>query len=93
VLFRHTMRNALGPIVVIIGLSIPTLLGGALIVEEVFNYQGLGFETIVAVGNLDLPTVLGITLLVTIATVLGNIAADLGLAVINPRVRIEGAAR
>ena len=74
VLFRHTMRNALGPIVVIIGLSIPLLLSGALIVEDLFNYQGLGYETVYAATNYDLYTVLGITIVVTIATVLGNIA-------------------
>lgn len=93
VLFRHTMRNALGPIVVIIGLSIPALLSGALIVEEVFNYQGLGYETVYAANNLDLYTVLGITVVVTMATVAGNILADIGLVVINPRVRIEGRAQ
>jgi peptide/nickel transport system permease protein len=93
VLFRHTMRNALGPIVVIIGLSIPILLSGALIVEELFNYQGLGYETIAASGLGDIYTVLGITILVTVATVIGNLAADIALAVLNPRVRIEGASR
>jgi peptide/nickel transport system permease protein len=93
VLFRHTMRNALGPIVVIIGLSVPLLLSGALIVEDVFNYAGIGNETLYAASNQDLPTILGITIVVTIATVIGNIAADIGLAIINPRVRIEGSAR
>ena len=87
------MRNALGPIVTIIGLSIPALLSGALIVEVVFNYAGLGFETLFAAVNLDLPTILGVTIVVTIATVVGNLVADLGLTVINPRIRIEGSAR
>jgi peptide/nickel transport system permease protein len=93
VLLRHTMRNALGPIVVIIGLSIPLLLSGTLIVEDVFNYGGIGQETLFAADNVDLPTILGITMVVTIATVIGNIAADIGLAILNPRVRIEGSAR
>jgi peptide/nickel transport system permease protein len=93
VLFRHTMRNALAPIVIIIGLSIPALLSGALIVEEVFNYQGLGYETVQASLNQDVPIILGITIVVTILTVLGNLLADLGLVVINPRVRIEGSVR
>jgi len=93
VLFRHTMRNSLGPIVVIIGLYIPALLSGALIVEVVFNYEGLGLELRTASGLGDLYAILGITLLVTIATIIGNILADIGLAIINPRVRIEGSAR
>jgi peptide/nickel transport system permease protein len=88
VLIHHTMRNALGPIVVIIGLSIPALLSGALIVEDVFNYAGLGYETVVAASAQDTYVILGITILVTAATVLGNLVADLALALINPRVRL-----
>jgi peptide/nickel transport system permease protein len=90
VLWRHAFRNALGPIVTILGLSLPALFGGALIIEDVFNYQGLGIETVNAAVNADIPTVLGITLLVAIFTLLGNLAADLALGLINPRIRIEG---
>jgi peptide/nickel transport system permease protein len=93
ILFKHTMRNALGPIVVIIGLSIPVLLSGALIVENVFNYGGIGVKTIDAANNVDVYLILGITIVVTIATIIGNILADVGLAVLNPRVRIEGSAK
>jgi peptide/nickel transport system permease protein len=93
VLFRHAMRNALGPIVIIIGLSIPALLSGALITEEVFNYVGLGFITVQSALNQDVYTILGITVVVTAATVVGNLVADFALAFINPRIRIEGSAR
>ena len=89
-LFRHAFRNALGPIIVILGLSIPTLIGGALIIESVFNYGGLGIQTLTAVQNLDVPTVLGITLLVSILTLIGNLLADVFLGLVNPRIRIEG---
>jgi peptide/nickel transport system permease protein len=90
ILLRHTMRNAMGPIVVILGLSIPILLSGALIVENLFIYPGLGFETVSASLNGDIYTVLAITVLVTIATIAGNFAADIGLGLLNPRIRIEG---
>ncbi len=90
VLYRHTLRNALGPVVIIIGLSVPVLVSGALIVELLFNYEGLGYETLFASMNGDVYTVLGITILVTAATVVCNLAADIGLGIINPRVRIEG---
>lgn len=90
VLYRHTMRNALGPIVIIIGLSVPVLFSGALIVELLFNYVGLGYETWYAANNGDVYTVLGVTIIVTAATVICNLAADIGLGIINPRVRIEG---
>lgn len=92
VLFRHTMRNALGPIVTILGLYIPALLGGALIVEEVFNYKGIGVETVYSISNNDTYTVLAITVILTVMTVVGNLLADLGLGIINPRVRIEASA-
>ncbi|MGB8180363.1 MAG: ABC transporter permease [Acidimicrobiales bacterium] len=90
VLFRHAMRNALGPIVTILGLALPGLLGGALIVESVFNYSGLGIQTVNAATNVDIPTVLGITLLATILTLTGNFLADILLGVVNPRIRIQG---
>jgi len=93
VLFRHAFRNALGPIVTILGLSIPGLLGGALIIESVFNYEGLGIQTVNAATNVDVPTVLGITLLVSLLTLLGNLLADVMLGIVNPRIRIEGTAR
>lgn len=92
-LFRHAFRNALGPIITILGLSIPALLGGALIVEEVFNYGGLGVQTVAAAANLDIPIVLGITLLVSILTLAGNLMADVALGLVNPRIRIEGNTR
>ena len=92
VLFNHAFRNALGPIITILGLSIPALFGGALIIESVFNYAGLGIETVDAALNLDVPTVLGITLLVSIFTLMGNLLADIVLGIVNPRIRIEGAA-
>lgn len=90
VLFKHAFRNALGPIITIIGLTIPGLFGGALIIEEVFNYQGVGYETVYSAQYNDIPTVLGITLLITIFTLLGNLLADVGLGIVNPRIRVEG---
>jgi peptide/nickel transport system permease protein len=91
VLWRHAFRNALGPIVTILGLSIPGLFGGALIIEYVFNYAGLGLQTLNAALTFDVPTVLGITILVSVFTLLGNLAADVALGVIDPRLRIQGA--
>ncbi len=89
-LFRHSFRNALGPIIIILGLYIPGLLGGAVVIESVFNYSGLGIQLVGAATGLDVPTVLGITLLVSILTLLGNLFADIMLGVVNPRIRIEG---
>ncbi len=93
VLFKHAFRNALGPIVTILGLSVPGLLGGAIVIESVFNYGGLGYETVNAALSGDVNVVLGITLLVSILTLLGNLLADVGLGLVNPRIRIEGSTR
>ncbi|MHB2029097.1 MAG: ABC transporter permease [Acidimicrobiales bacterium] len=90
VLFRHAFRNALGPIVTILGLSIPALFGGALIIEYVFNYSGLGAQTLNAALDFDVPTVLGITVLVSFFTLLGNLLADITLGFVDPRIRIQG---
>ena len=64
-----------------------------MIIESVFNYEGLGIQTVFAAENLDVPTVLGITLLVAILTLLGNLLADIALGLVNPRIRIEGTAK
>jgi peptide/nickel transport system permease protein len=92
-LLHHTFRNALGPIITLLGLYIPLLLSGALIVESVFNYSGLGIQTVTAATDLDVPVVLGITLLVAMLTVAGNLMADVALGLANPQIRIEGTGR
>jgi peptide/nickel transport system permease protein len=89
-LIHHTIRNALGPIVIILGLYFPGILGGAVVIESVFNYSGLGIQIVTAALDLDVPTVLGITLLVAILTLLGNLMADVALGIVNPRIRIQG---
>ena len=78
------------PIITIVGLTIPALFSGALIVEQVFNYEGVGYETVYSTQNNDFPTVLGITLLITFFTIIGNLLADIGLGIVNPRIRVEG---
>lgn len=83
----HVLRNALIPVVTLLGLSLPALFAGALIVESVFNYPGMGFlfwqEAIVR----DYPVLLGVTLVVAVATVVGSLLADIAYAVLDPRVK------
>jgi peptide/nickel transport system permease protein len=90
VLFRHAFRNAVLPTITILGLSLPALFGGALITEQVFNYPGMGQLTITSTNSRDVPVVMGLTLLVTVATVVGNLLADVGLAIADPRIRLTG---
>jgi len=87
VLFRHGLRNALIPIITLLGLSLPTIVGGALITETVFNFPGMGLLTTNAALNDDVPLLLGTTLVAAFATVVGSLIADVLYAVVDPRVR------
>ena len=87
VLYRHVLRNSLIPMVTIIGLSLPVLIAGSLVTEQVFNYPGMGLLFYQEAVTQDYPVLLGITLVVGVATVLGNLLADIGYAVLDPRVR------
>jgi ABC-type dipeptide/oligopeptide/nickel transport system permease component len=84
---RHVLRNSLIPIATLVGLSLPSVLTAALMVEYVFNFQGLGLAYYNAALTTDYPVELGITVLIGIATVVGNLIADLAYAVLDPRVR------
>jgi peptide/nickel transport system permease protein len=90
VLYGHALRNALIPILTLIGLSLPTIVSGALITENVFNYPGMGLLTVQAAENVDIPLVLGTTLVITIATVVGSLLADVLYAIADPRIRFGG---
>jgi peptide/nickel transport system permease protein len=89
ILYRHVLRNALIPIITLLGLSLPGIFAGALVTEAVFNYPGMGLLFWDAAQRRDFPVLLGVTTIVAIATVLGNLLADIGYAVVDPRVRVE----
>jgi len=74
--------------VTLLGYSLPALFSGAFITEYVFNLQGLGMLTINSATQFDYATLLGLTVLVAAATVMGSLAADLGYAALDPRVRL-----
>jgi len=90
VLYGHALRNALIPIITLIGLSLPGIVSGAVIVEDLFNYPGMGLLTVQAAENADIPTVLGTTLVITVATVVGSLVADILYVVVDPRIRYGG---
>jgi peptide/nickel transport system permease protein len=87
VIFRHGLRASLAPIVTMFGLDIALLVGGAVITESVFNLDGLGFMAIDSVYRKDLPGVLGVVLLATVAVVIANLLVDVAYAFLDPRVR------
>jgi peptide/nickel transport system permease protein len=88
VLWRHLVRNACLPMVTLIGLSIPLLLTGNLIVENVFNYPGLGIMFFNALNQQDYPVLLAYTMVGGVLTVVGNYIADVALTVADPRIRL-----
>ena len=87
VLFRHLLRNSLLPIITLVGLSLPATLSGAVITESVFNYPGMGLLLWTAATVRDYPVMLGFTVVVGAATVVGSLLADILYAVADPRVR------
>ncbi|MGH7692417.1 MAG: ABC transporter permease [Candidatus Dormibacteria bacterium] len=87
VLFRHVLRNALIPVITLVGLSLGGVLGGAVVVEEVFNYPGMGLAYFQAAQSDDFPLLLGTIVVVALATVVGNLIADILYAVADPRIR------
>ncbi|MFC1577201.1 ABC transporter permease [Candidatus Omnitrophota bacterium] len=93
VIYRHALRNALLPIITILGLSIPGLIGGSVIFESVFAIPGMGrlfFESVMA---RDIRTIMGILSIGAVLTLLGNFLADISYALADPRIRISGERR
>ena len=87
VLSRHLLRNSLLSVITLVGLSLPGILTAGLIIEQVFNYPGVGYYYYQACVSSDFSEMLGITVLVAVATVIGNLMADIAYAVLDPRIR------
>lgn len=85
--WRHAWRNALGPMLALLGLWLPLLVAGSVFVEAVFAWPGLGTLTYEAISNRDYPVLMGTTLLVSALVIAGNFAADVAHRAIDPRLR------
>lgn len=88
VLFKHTLRAALTPIVTQAGLDLGALLGGAIITEQIFSYPGLGALAVSSANQFDLPTTIGIVLVVATFIILANLIVDILYGFIDPRVKL-----
>ena len=93
VTMRHAFRNAIGPLMIQVGLDLGVLLGGVVIVEAVFSWRGIGKLAIDAITQEDLPLLLGTVMFATVCIVIVNLIVDVLVAVVDPRVRIGGVAR
>jgi peptide/nickel transport system permease protein len=89
VIYRHALRSALTPVVSQFGIDLGVLVGGAVITESVFGMPGLGFTAVQAIGNQDLPVIIGIVIVASAAVVVANILVDAFYAVLDPRVRLH----
>jgi peptide/nickel transport system permease protein len=87
VLIRHALRNSMFSLITVVGLNLGTLIGAAAIIETLFSVPGIGFDLLSAIGNHDVPLIEGIVLVFAVVTVLGNLAADMIYAVLDPRIR------
>lgn len=88
VLSRHALRNALIPVVTVVGVVLPRLIGGAAITENVFAYPGMGSLAVDSARQRDYPVVMGVTLLVGVVVIVGNLLTDLVYGWIDPRIRL-----
>jgi len=89
VLVRHVFRNSLLSVMTLIGLSLPYVFSGALIIETLFNFPGIGLLFYDSSQTRDFPTLLGVLLVVTVAVVVGSLLADIGYALLDPRIRLD----
>lgn len=89
VIYKHALRNALLPVITLVGLYLPALLTGAYFTEIVFSIPGMGYLGLNAIFERDYPTVMGITLFSASLVVLGNLLADIGYAAADPRIRYD----
>lgn len=89
VLYKHTLRNAMIPIVTLLGIEFGTILSGAIVIETVFGYPGIGTLFISAMTNRDYPVIMAINLIAAVTILVGNLLADIFYAVVDPRIRLD----
>jgi peptide/nickel transport system permease protein len=89
VLIRHGLRNALLPVITVIGLRLPTLFGGAIIIETIFNWPGMGILYLDGVVTRDYPLIMGMVLISAVLIVISNLITDLTYAIADPRIQYD----
>jgi len=89
VIYRHALRNAIIPIITLLGFWVPALLSGAVATETVFGYPGLGKISVEAVNSRDYPLILGINAMLTVLTLIGALLADILYAIADPRIKYD----
>ncbi|MBC7814965.1 MAG: ABC transporter permease, partial [Burkholderiales bacterium] len=89
IIFKHVLRNALLPTITVIAISFGWLIGGIIVIENVFSYPGLGRLMVTAVERKDIPLIQAVVMVIIFFFALANLLADMVYAMLNPRVRLE----
>jgi len=87
VILKHGLKNALIPVVTVVGMSIPSLVGGAVVTEQVFGWPGVGSLMVQSIAARDYPVIMGITVLVAFVVLMANLVTDLIYGLLDPRIR------
>jgi len=90
VILHHALRNALLPLITMLGLTIPRLFAGVVIIEQIFQWPGMGRLAIEAILSRDYPVLMGLTLCTAVMVLIGNLLADMLYGVADPRIRLSG---
>jgi peptide/nickel transport system permease protein len=89
VIFKHAMRNALIPVITLLGLFLPFLMAGSVLIETVFAWPGMGRTIVTAIFQRDYPVVLATAFVISVMVILGNLIADMLYSIVDPRIRVE----
>lgn len=87
VVFRHALRNAVIPVITVVGLQVPSLVGGTIVLERIFSIPGMGAYLLQAINQRDFPVVQAVVLVLAVVVVLSNLVVDLLYPIIDPRIR------
>jgi peptide/nickel transport system permease protein len=89
VIYKHALKNALIPVITLLGFWLPGLFSGAIVTEQIFCWPGIGPVQLIATNGRDYPLLMGITMLLAVLTLLGNLIADVSYAIVDPRIRLK----
>jgi peptide/nickel transport system permease protein len=87
IIVRHALRNALIPVITVVGLQLPIVVGGAVIIESIYSIPGIGRYYIASINQLDYPVIQGIVLIVAVVVVFANLLVDVTYSILDPRIR------
>ncbi|MEW6049096.1 MAG: ABC transporter permease [Bacillota bacterium] len=87
VIYRHALKNAILPVVTVLGMQLGWMMGGTLLVESIFSWGGLGYYAVTGIRHHDFPVIMGVTLLISVTFVVANLIVDFLYTVLDPRIR------